>query len=113
MQSKAGWLWKMKPMRKCFIPTLYIFIFDSTVWKESQSLCKNDPSSDLIYELSKLIPNDFMVLVASFKSSSIQNDVHFINYGPIYSKIDDKAEYALGRDYLVIDRLLPRRFTAL
>ena len=42
-----------------------------------------------------------MVSVTSFKSSSIQHDVHFVHYGPIYFKIDDKAGYALGWDYLV------------
>ena len=45
-----------------------------------------------------------MVSVASFKSSSIEHDVHFANYGPIYFKIDDKAAYALGQSYLVSDR---------
>ena len=50
-----------------------------------------------------------MVSVASFKSSSIQHDVHFVNYGPIYFKIDNKAGYALGRGYLVINRLLPKQ----
>ena len=24
------------------------------------------------------------------KSSSVQHDVHFVNYGPVYSKIDNK-----------------------
>ena len=28
--------------------------------------------------------------------------------GPIQSKIDDKAGYALGRGYLVIDKALPQ-----
>ena len=37
-----------------------------------------------------------MVLIASFKSSSIQRDLPFVNYGPIYLKIDNKAAYALG-----------------
>ena len=41
-----------------------------------------------------------MVSVASFKSSSTQRDVHLVNYDPIYFKIDNKAEYALGRGYL-------------
>ena len=50
-----------------------------------------------------------MVSIASFKSSSIKPDVHFVNYGPIYFKIDDKAGYDLGRGYLVIDRSLQRR----
>ena len=44
-----------------------------------------------------------MVSVVSFKSFSIQHDVHFVNHGPIYFKIDDKAAYTLGRGYLVID----------
>ena len=48
--------------------------------------------------------NDFMVLISSFKSSSVQHDVNLVNYGPIYFKINDKATYALGRGYLVIDR---------
>ena len=50
-----------------------------------------------------------MVSVSSFKSSSTQHDVHFVNYGPIYFKIDHKAGYALGRGYLVIDRSLPQQ----
>ena len=37
-----------------------------------------------------------MVSIASFKSSSIQNDDTFINYGPLYFKIEDKAGYVLG-----------------
>ena len=49
-----------------------------------------------------------MVLIASFKSSSIQHGVHFVN-GPIYFKIDDKAGYALGRGHFVIDRSIPER----
>ena len=38
-----------------------------------------------------------MVSITSFKSSSIQHDVHLVNYGPIYSQIDHKAGDALGR----------------
>ena len=34
------------------------------------SLWGNEPPSLLIYSLSKLVPNDFMVLISSFKSSS-------------------------------------------
>ena len=48
-----------------------------------------------------------MVSIIHFKSSSIQHDVHFVNYGPIYFKIDYKAGYVFGRGYLVIHRLLP------
>ena len=41
-----------------------------------------------------------MVSGSSFKSSSIQRDVHFLNYGPISSQINDKPAYALRRGYL-------------
>ena len=50
----------------------------------------------MIYELSSLVPKTFMVSIASFKSSSTQHDVHFVNYGPIYFKIDDKAGLLQG-----------------
>ena len=49
-----------------------------------------------------------MVSISIFKSSSTQHDVHLVNYGPIYLKIDHKAGYALGRGYLLIDRSLPQ-----
>lgn len=65
------------------------------------SVWENDPTS-----LSKQFPNEFMVSTTSFKSSSIQHDVHCVNYSPIQHDIDDKAGYALGRSYLVIDKLL-------
>ncbi len=42
-----------------------------------------------------------MVSVASFKSSSTQHDVHLVNYGPVYFKIDHKAENVSGQDYLI------------
>ena len=71
--------------------------------------CKNEPTSHLCYELSYLVPKTFMASVSSFKSSSTQHDVHFVNYGPIYFKIDNKAGYALGWGYLVIERSLQRR----
>ncbi len=47
---------------------------------------------DLVYFYKSVL-----VSVASLKSSSIGHDVHFINYDPIKSKIDNKAGYALGR----------------
>lgn len=47
-----------------------------------------------------------MVSVASFKSTSTQHNVHFINDGPYLSKMDDKAGYALGHGYLVIYNLV-------
>lgn len=50
-----------------------------------------------------------MVSVASLKYSSIKQDVHFENYCPIWSKRDDKAGYALGHCYLLIDKSLPQR----
>lgn len=40
-----------------------------------------------------------MVSTARFKSSS-QHDVRLLNDGPIPSKIDDNAGYALGQGYL-------------
>ena len=45
-----------------------------------------------------------MVSGASSKSSSMQHDVHFVNYGPIYLKIDVEAGYASGRGSLLIDK---------
>ena len=55
------------------------------------SLWENDPTSDLIYNLSQQFPFDFMFSVSSFKSSSMQHDVHFVNCGPIYDKVDDNG----------------------
>ena len=42
-----------------------------------------DPTSHLIYYLSKQFPDEFMVSTACFKSSSIHHDVLLVNYGPI------------------------------
>ena len=39
-----------------------------------------------------------MISITSLKSSLVQHDVHFVNYGT-----DDKAGYVVGRGYLVID----------
>lgn len=36
-----------------------------------------------------------MVLITSFKSSSLQDDDHSVNYGPILSEIEEKAGYSL------------------
>lgn len=41
-----------------------------------------------------------MVSIASFRSSSVQHDVDFVNYAPIQTKTDDNARYGLGRGYL-------------
>lgn len=69
------------------------------------SLWENDPASHLISHVSKQFPVEFMVTVPTFKSSSIQHDVHLVNYG----KTDDKVGYDLGCGHLVIDMLLPWR----
>ena len=34
-------------------------------------------------------PDKITVLIASFKSSAMQHDVHLLNYHPIYSEMDD------------------------
>lgn len=48
-----------------------------------------------------------MVSVNSFESSSIHNEVRWVNYGPIYGKIDYKVGHVWGRGYLVIDKAPP------
>ena len=82
-------VWKVKPMLKCL--KLAFFLIASRgrlLWLQKEvwlyrSLWENDPTSHLIYYLSKHCKHEFMVSVASFKSSSIQHDVHLVNYGPI------------------------------
>lgn len=37
----------------------------------------------MTYYLGKHFPNEFIVSITNFRSSSIQTDVHFVNYGPI------------------------------
>ena len=49
-----------------------------------------------------------MVSFASLKSSSTQQDIHLVDYGPVEIKTQIKALHALGRGYLVIDRSLPQ-----
>lgn len=44
-------------------------------------------------------------MISSFKSSSIEDDVHLV-------KMDHKVGCALGRGYLVIDRSLPETYTS-
>lgn len=44
---------------------------------------------------SALFPPEFNVSIASFKSSSTQHDVYFVNDDPILSKIEDKARVLL------------------
>lgn len=45
----------------------------------------NDFSLHLL--VSEQFPNEFVVSIASFKSSLIQYDVHFVNYSHIKGKI--------------------------
>ena len=66
-----------------------------------KSLRKNS-TSHMIYYLSKHFPNVFMVSITSFMSTSIQQDVHFVNNGPIKSKIANKSLLSLGHGYIVI-----------
>ena len=66
----------------------------------------NSPISHLISNLSKRFQNVFMVSIASLKPSSMQYDVHLWNFGLPDFIFDDKAVYALGRGYVVIDRLI-------
>lgn len=61
---------------------------------------KNYTNSHLNYYLSKQF-NEFMVSVTSFKHSSIQHDVQFVNCGSIVSKIDSVC---LWQGYCVIDK---------
>ena len=50
-----------------------------------------------------------MVSIASLKPSSMQYDVHLWNFGLPDFIFEDKAGYALGRGYVVIDRLIDQR----
>ena len=94
-------------MQKCLKPAFSLTASRGRLhWLQKEvrlykSLRENDLTSQLIHYLNKHFPNEIMVSIPSFKSS-IQHDVHFVNYGPIYSKTDNKAAYALGRGYLVI-----------
>ena len=67
---------------------------------------ENSPTSHFISNLSKRFQNVFMVSIASLKPSSMQYDVHLGHFGLPDSICDDKAGYALGRGYVVIDRLI-------
>lgn len=60
----------------------------------------------MIYYSGKQFPHDFIFSVSSFKSYSIEHGVHFVSYGPIYSKTDDKVGNDLERGFLVIDMSL-------
>lgn len=49
--------------------------------------------------------------LVSRKSYPIQLDVPFVNYGPKYSKVDDKAGHDLGYGYFVNDKSQSQFFT--
>ena len=63
-------------------------------------------TSHFIDHLDKKFPNEFMVSMARLTFSSIRHDVPCVNDDPIYSKMDDKAGYALCCVYLMIDKSL-------
>lgn len=46
----------------------------------------------------------FMVSITSFKSYWTQHNIHFVHFGPIWSKKGDKAGNVLGISSLVTDK---------
>lgn len=62
----------------------------------------NDLTSQLIYSVSKYFPCEFMAAAASFKSSLMQSDVHFVNKCLIPSKKNQKTENVLGGIFKVV-----------
>lgn len=64
-----------------------------------RSLRDNDPTSHLMYYFRKHFPNEFRASIVSFKSSSMQHGVHFVNFAPVYFEVDSIAEDALSCDY--------------
>ena len=62
---------------------LYILLL---TYEANVEVHENEPTSHLIYSLSELVPNDCLVLISSFKSSSTQHDVHLVNDGPTKSQ---------------------------
>ena len=66
------------------------------------SLWENDPTSHLIYYLSKQFPSEFKVCIASIKCSSIASCSF---RGHVCIEIDDKRGYSLGHGYLKFDYL--------
>lgn len=67
-------------------------------------LAPNDLTSYLIYCLSKQLPNELMVSAANFQYSLRQHDVHLKNNGPIICTFENKAGYAFGLGYIIIDK---------
>ena len=50
------------------------------------SLWENGSTSHWLYYLSKRFSNEFLISFTSFKSSSLQTDIQFVNHGPIKGK---------------------------
>lgn len=50
---------------------------------QKESLRENNTSLHFIYYLTKQFSNELMVSDASLKASSVQHDVHLVNYSPI------------------------------
>ena len=74
--DQAGSLWNQSSSRG------RLHRLQKEVWLNG-SLWENDSNSHLIYYLNKHFTFEFMVLIASFKTSSIQHDFHCVNYGSI------------------------------
>ena len=49
----------------------------------TSKVMRKEPTSHLIYYLSKRFPNGFMASTASLNSSLIQRDFHFVSDGPV------------------------------
>ena len=62
---------------------LHSFYWPAGFKKESNCIEIYEKMFLLLTSFSKVVPNDFMVLISCFKSSSTQHDVHLVNYGPI------------------------------
>ena len=71
-----------------------------SIWAWEVNPTRSYPTSHLTCYRIEQFPKEFVVSVARFKSSSIQDNVHFVNDGPIKNKIGDKWSYALGCGYL-------------
>lgn len=73
-------------------------------------LCKlmgKDPTFHLIYYLNKPVCNTFMDLIIRSKFSSTQHDVCLVYSALVQCKMNNTARNTSGRDYLVIDQLVP------
>lgn len=60
----------------------------------------------MIYDLTEHFSDEFVVTIFSFKSYLINHDFHFLNEVPFEAKIDNEADYAVGREYPVIDFIM-------